>query len=65
MGAALALAERLGVELPIAREVQLALYEGKPVQQCLRDLLDRESRDELAGLEAPAATAPPGSRATH
>jgi glycerol-3-phosphate dehydrogenase (NAD(P)+) len=49
--AALAMAERLGVELPIARQVELALYEDKPVQQCLHDLLDRESRDELAGLE--------------
>ena len=46
--AALALAERLGVEMPIAREVQRALFEGKSVQRCLVDLLARESKDELA-----------------
>jgi glycerol-3-phosphate dehydrogenase (NAD(P)+) len=50
--AALALAERLGVELPIAREVHAALYAGKPVQDSLRDLLSRGSKDELAGLSA-------------
>ncbi len=46
--AALALAERFGVELPIAREVSRALFEGKSVQRCLVDLLARESKDELA-----------------
>ena len=48
--AALALAERLGVELPIALEVHAALYAGKPVQASLRDLLSRGQKDELAGL---------------
>jgi glycerol-3-phosphate dehydrogenase (NAD(P)+) len=46
--AALALAGRLGVEMPIAREVHNALFEGKSVQRCLIDLLARESKDELA-----------------
>jgi glycerol-3-phosphate dehydrogenase (NAD(P)+) len=46
--AALGLAERLGVEMPIAREVSRALFEGKSVQRCLVDLLARESKDELA-----------------
>ncbi len=46
--AAIALAERLGVDLPIAREVHAALFEGKPVIRCLVDLLSRESKDELA-----------------
>jgi glycerol-3-phosphate dehydrogenase (NAD(P)+) len=46
--AALALADRLGVEMPIAREVHNALFEGKSVQRCLVDLLARESKDELA-----------------
>jgi len=50
--AALGLAARLGVELPIAQEVHNALFEGKSVQRCLADLLSRESKDELAGLEA-------------
>jgi glycerol-3-phosphate dehydrogenase (NAD(P)+) len=49
--AALGLARRLGVEMPIAQEVHNALFEGKSVQRCLVDLLSRESRDELAGLE--------------
>jgi glycerol-3-phosphate dehydrogenase (NAD(P)+) len=50
--AALALAVRVGVELPIAQEVHRALFEDKPVRQCLADLLARESKAELAGLEA-------------
>lgn len=49
--AALELAARLGVEMPIAQEVHNALFEGKSVQRCLIDLLSRESKDELAGLE--------------
>ena len=48
--AALALAARLDVEMPIAQEVHSALFEGKSVQRCLVDLLSRESKDELAGL---------------
>jgi glycerol-3-phosphate dehydrogenase (NAD(P)+) len=48
--AALALADRLGVEMPIAQEVHAALFEGKSVQRCLIDLLARESKDELGGL---------------
>jgi glycerol-3-phosphate dehydrogenase (NAD(P)+) len=46
--AAIALAGRLGVEMPIAREVHRALFEGKSVKRCLVDLLARESKDELA-----------------
>jgi glycerol-3-phosphate dehydrogenase (NAD(P)+) len=49
--AALALAGRLGAEMPIAREVHNALFEGKSVQRCLIDLLSRESKDELADYE--------------
>ncbi len=49
--AALALAERHGVEMPIAREVHNALFEGKSVQRCLVDLLARESKDELADFQ--------------
>lgn len=48
--AALALAARHGVEMPIAQEVHNALFEGKSVQRCLVDLLARESKDELAGF---------------
>ena len=48
--AAVALAERHGVDMPIAREVHAVLYEGKDVRTSLVDLLGRESKDELAGL---------------
>jgi glycerol-3-phosphate dehydrogenase (NAD(P)+) len=50
--AALALAARHGVEMPIAQEVHNALFEGKSVQRCLIDLLSRESKDELADFRA-------------
>jgi glycerol-3-phosphate dehydrogenase (NAD(P)+) len=46
--AALQMADRLGIEMPIAREVRNALFEGKSAQRCLVDLLARESKDELA-----------------
>jgi glycerol-3-phosphate dehydrogenase (NAD(P)+) len=48
---ALQMASRLGVEMPIAQEVHNALFEGKSVQRCLIDLLSREQKDELAGIE--------------
>jgi glycerol-3-phosphate dehydrogenase (NAD(P)+) len=47
---ALALAERHGVDMPLAREVHAVLYEGKDVRRSLADLVSRGSRDELAGL---------------
>ncbi|HEX5823609.1 MAG TPA: NAD(P)H-dependent glycerol-3-phosphate dehydrogenase [Candidatus Limnocylindrales bacterium] len=50
--AALALAARHDVEMPIAQEVHNALFEGKSVQRCLIDLLSRESKDELADAGA-------------
>jgi glycerol-3-phosphate dehydrogenase (NAD(P)+) len=49
--AALEMASELGVEMPIAQEVHNALFEGKSVQRCLIDLLSREQKDELAGIE--------------
>ncbi len=48
--AAVALAERHAVEMPIAREVHAVLYEGKDVRASVVDLLARESKDELTGL---------------
>lgn len=44
--AALRLAERLGVEVPIIREVHDMLYEGKDVRQGVRDLLGRDLKAE-------------------
>jgi glycerol-3-phosphate dehydrogenase (NAD(P)+) len=49
--AALALARRVDVEMPIAQEVHNALFERKSVQRCLIDLLARESKDELADYD--------------
>lgn len=46
--AALGLADRLGVDTPIAREVHRSLFEGKDVKRCLVDLLAREPTEELA-----------------
>ena len=57
----------LGVEMPIAREVERALFEGKSVQRCLVDLLARESKDELADFDrwmARLAERPTGERPT-
>ena len=51
VNAALEMAGNLGVEMPIAQEVHNAIYEGKSVQRCLIDLLSREQKDELAGIE--------------
>lgn len=48
--AAIALAERYDVEMPIAREVHNALYEGRSVERCLVTLLAREAKDELADV---------------
>jgi glycerol-3-phosphate dehydrogenase (NAD(P)+) len=36
------LAEKLGVDCPIIREVYLALYEGKPAKEALGALMSRE-----------------------
>jgi glycerol-3-phosphate dehydrogenase (NAD(P)+) len=58
--AALGLAARHGVEMPIAQEVHNALFAGKSVQRCLVDLLSRESKDELAGLEDWSPPSSPG-----
>jgi glycerol-3-phosphate dehydrogenase (NAD(P)+) len=50
--AALGLAGRLGVEMPIAQEVHNVLFAGKSVQRALVDLLSREQKDELADFES-------------
>jgi glycerol-3-phosphate dehydrogenase (NAD(P)+) len=47
--AAIELAGRYEVEMPIAREVQAVLYEGKDVRASVVDLLARSSKDELTG----------------
>lgn len=41
-----ALAQARGVEMPITREIHALLYEGKPAQQALADLMGRDRRAE-------------------
>lgn len=43
---ALRLAGRLGVDVPIIREVHAMLFDGKDVQQGVRDLLSRDIKEE-------------------
>ena len=47
--AAVALADRHRVEMPIAQQVHAVLYEGKDVRASVVDLLSRSSKDELTG----------------
>jgi len=44
--AAVALGNRCGVELPIAKEVEKILFEGKEPRQALRDLMERGLKPE-------------------
>jgi glycerol-3-phosphate dehydrogenase (NAD(P)+) len=44
--AAVALAARHGVEVPIAAQMHAVLYENKPARQALRDLMDRSLKTE-------------------
>lgn len=43
---ALALAERVGVELPICRQVAAILFEGRPAKQAVDDLMERTLKSE-------------------
>ena len=47
--AAVELAARHGIEMPIAEQVHAVLYEGKDVRASVVDLLARSSKDELTG----------------
>ena len=44
-----ALAGAKGVEMPIAAETYRVLFEGKPVREAMRGLMDRERGEELSG----------------
>jgi glycerol-3-phosphate dehydrogenase (NAD(P)+) len=45
-----AIAERAGVEVPIAEHVVRVLYEGVPVKDMVRSLMLREAKPEIYGL---------------
>jgi glycerol-3-phosphate dehydrogenase (NAD(P)+) len=49
--AALLLADRYGVDMPIAREIHAILFAGKSVSDALRDLMTRGAGDELRGFD--------------
>ena len=49
--AALLLADRHGVEMPIARAIHSVLFKGKSVQSALNDLMARGAGDELRGFD--------------
>ena len=53
--AAYAAARRLGVTMPIAEQTYLVLFEGKPIREAMRDLMDRERGEEIAGPLADVA----------
>ncbi|OGO71837.1 MAG: hypothetical protein A3H36_08610 [Chloroflexi bacterium RIFCSPLOWO2_02_FULL_71_16] len=44
-----AAAKRLGVTMPITEQTFRVLFEGKPIRQAMRDLMDRERGEEIAG----------------
>ncbi|NRA40652.1 MAG: NAD(P)H-dependent glycerol-3-phosphate dehydrogenase, partial [Planctomycetes bacterium] len=44
--AAVSLAAQLSVDLPVAEQVTAVLWQGKPLQDAMEDLLSRESKDE-------------------
>jgi glycerol-3-phosphate dehydrogenase (NAD(P)+) len=44
------LARQYGVDMPITREVNAVLFEGKPVADALADLMQRDPAEELRGL---------------
>jgi glycerol-3-phosphate dehydrogenase (NAD(P)+) len=44
--AALALARRAGVEMPITSQMHAVLFEGRPPREALRDLMERELKGE-------------------
>lgn len=61
--ATVAAARRLGVEMPIALQTHAVLFEGKPVRAAMRELMDREQREELSGPLAEVSRLLRGSRA--
>lgn len=46
--AAMGLAEKYGVEIPIIEQVNLVLFEGKPAAQALDELMLRDKKIEIS-----------------
>jgi glycerol-3-phosphate dehydrogenase (NAD(P)+) len=53
--AAHAAAKRIGVTMPVTEQTFLVLFSGKPIRQAMRDLMDRERGEEIAGPLADVA----------
>lgn len=49
--AAMKLAKKYDVEVPIIEQVNLVLFEGKKAEDALRDLMDREKKSEATSLK--------------
>jgi glycerol-3-phosphate dehydrogenase (NAD(P)+) len=49
--AAMKLARRYGVEMPITEQIHEVLFAGKDIQQAIREMLVRDPKRELEGLE--------------
>ena len=47
---ALELATQLGVEMPIAKQVDAVVHGGRPPMEAVAELMSRVQRDELTGL---------------
>jgi glycerol-3-phosphate dehydrogenase (NAD(P)+) len=54
--AAVLLADRYGVEMPIAQEVHSILFAGKSVAAAVTDLMTRGAGDELRGFDPAPVT---------
>jgi glycerol-3-phosphate dehydrogenase (NAD(P)+) len=48
--AVLALAERHGIDMPIATAVGAVLYEGRSPADIVQELMTREARSEVEGI---------------
>jgi glycerol-3-phosphate dehydrogenase (NAD(P)+) len=57
VGAALTLAARHGLELPICQQLEAVLHEGRDPRRAVSELMGRAPRDELAGFR-PFDTSP-------
>ncbi len=44
-----AAAKRAGVQMPITAQTHAVLFEGKPIRRAMRELMDRERGEEIAG----------------
>jgi glycerol-3-phosphate dehydrogenase (NAD(P)+) len=50
-----AAAKRIGVTMPVTEQTYHVLFSGKPIREAMRDLMDRERGEEIAGPLADVA----------